>query len=169
MNQVLLHPPFRAEHIGSFLRPMALLAARADHVAGRLTDAELRAAEDNAISTFVALQEKLGFQVVTDGEFRRSTYTSNFTTEGLAGVTAEHKTGDAWSYTNAAGHKEPARSPAVHARIRWNNSRNAKDFAALAHTTRALPKITLPGPCYIHFRAGRGGISRDAYPDLADF
>jgi len=169
VNQVLLHPPFRAEHIGSFLRPMALLAARAARLAGRLADAELRAAEDKAISAFVAMQEKLGFQVVTDGEFRRSTYTSNFTTEGLTGVTAEHKTGDAWSYTNAAGHKEPARVPAVHARIRWNNSRNAQDFAALARVTRVLPKITLPGPCYIHFRAGRAGISRDAYPDLADF
>src|SRR6516162_4425794 len=148
---------------------MALLAARADHVAGRLADAELRAAEDKAISAFVALQEKLGFQVVTDGEFRRSTYTSNFTTEGLTGITAEHKTGNAWSYTNAAGHKEPARIPAVHARIRWNNSRNAQDFAALARMTRVLPKITLPGPCYIHFRAGRAGISRDVYPDLDAF
>jgi 5-methyltetrahydropteroyltriglutamate--homocysteine methyltransferase len=169
VDQVLLHPPFRAEHIGSFLRPAALLRARAEHAAGRATDAELRAAEDEAIAAFVALQEGLGFRVVTDGEFRRSTYTSNFTTEGLTGVTADHKTSDAWSYTNAAGHKEPARIPAVNAGIRWNNSRNADDFAALARMTRAHPKITLPGPCYIHFRAGRAGISRDAYPDLADF
>jgi hypothetical protein len=107
--------------------------------------------------------------MVTDGEFRRSTYTSNFTTEGLTGVTAEHKASDVWSYTNAKGHKEPARTPAVHARIRWNNSRNADDFAALARMTRVHPKVTLPGPCYIHFRAGRAGISRAAYPDLADF
>jgi 5-methyltetrahydropteroyltriglutamate--homocysteine methyltransferase len=83
MDQVLLHPPFRAEHIGSFLRPAALLKARAEHAAGRQTDAELRAAEDEAIGAFVALQEGLGFRIVTDGEFRRSTYTSNFTTEGL--------------------------------------------------------------------------------------
>ena len=125
MDRVRLHPPFRAEHIGSFLRPAALLKARAEHAAGRVSDAELRAAEDRAIADFVALQERLGFRVVTDGEFRRSTYTSNFTTEGLTGVTADHKTGDAWSYTNASGHKEPARIPAVHARIRWNNSTNA--------------------------------------------
>jgi len=94
---------------------MALLAARADHVAGRLTDAQLRAAEDKAIGAFVALQENLGFQVVTDGEFRRSTYTSNFTTEGLTGVTAEHKTGDAWSYTTGTIRATPRtsrRSPA---------------------------------------------------------
>jgi 5-methyltetrahydropteroyltriglutamate--homocysteine methyltransferase len=169
VDQVLLHPPFRAEHIGSFLRPAALLKARAEHAAGRLTDGELRTAEDKAIGAFVALQENLGFRVVTDGEFRRSTYTSNFTTEGLTGVTAEHQTSATWSYTNAEGHKEPARIPAVHARIRWNNSRNADDFAALARMTRAHPKITLPGPCYIHFRAGRAGISRAAYPDLADF
>ena len=169
MDQVLLHPPFRAEHIGSFLRPAALLKARAEHAAGRQMDAELRAAEDEAIGAFVALQEGLGFRIVTDGEFRRSTYTSNFTTEGLTGVTAKHKASDVWSYTNAKGHKEPARIPAVNARIRWNNSRNADDFAALARMTRVHPKVTLPGPCYIHFRAGRAGISRDAYPDLADF
>ena len=169
VDRVRLHPPFRAEHIGSFLRPAALLQARAEHAAGRLSDTELRAAEDRAIADFVALQERLGFRVVTDGEFRRSTYTSNFTTEGLTGVSADHKTSDAWSYTNASGHKEPARIPAVHARIRWNNSTNAADFAALAKMTRATAKITLPGPCYIHFRAGRTGISREAYPDLAAF
>ena len=136
VDRVRLHPPFRAEHIGSFLRPAALLKARTEHAAGRVSDAELRAAEDRAIADFVALQERLGFRVVTDGEFRRSTYTSNFTTEGLTGVTADHKTGDAWSYTNASGHKEPARIPAVHARIRWNNSTNAADFATLAGMTR---------------------------------
>jgi len=169
VDQVRLRPPFRAEHIGSFLRPAALLQARAAHAAGKISDAELRAAENHAIANFIALQERLGFRVVTDGEFRRSTYTSNFTTEGLSGVTADHKTSDAWTYTNASGHKEPARIPAVHARIRWNNSTNAADFAALASMTCATAKITLPGPCYIHFRAGRAGINRDAYPDLADF
>jgi 5-methyltetrahydropteroyltriglutamate--homocysteine methyltransferase len=169
VNQVPLHPPFRAEHIGSFLRPAALLEARAEHAAGRLGNAELRAVENRAIGDFVALQERLGFRVVTDGEFRRRTYTSNFTTEGLTGVTSEHRASDAWSYTNAAGHKEPARIPTVHARIRWSNSRNAGDFAALAGMTRVRPKITLPGPCYLHFRAGRAGINREAYPELADF
>ncbi len=161
--------PFRAEHIGSFLRPRALLTARAEHAAGRLSVLALRAAEDAAIRDFVALQEGIGFMVVTDGEFRRATYTSNFTTEGLTGVAADLIADDAWSYVDATGHRERARIPRVHDRIRWNNSSNAKDFAALAAMTAASPKITLPGPGYIHFRAGRAGISRDVYPDLADF
>jgi 5-methyltetrahydropteroyltriglutamate--homocysteine methyltransferase len=164
-----LDPPFRAEHIGSFLRPAALLAARAEATAGKITAAALRTAENAAIRDFVALQERLGFQTVTDGEFRRSTYTSNFTTDGLTGVTASQTGEGAWAYTDASGNKERARIPQVHARIQWNNSPNAADFAELAAMTKATPKITLPGPCYIHFRAGRKGISSEAYPDLAAF
>lgn len=169
MADLRLDPPFRAEHIGSFLRPAALLAARAERAAGKITAAELRAVENAAIGDFVALQERLDFKTVTDGEFRRSTYTANFTTEGLTGVTASQIGEDAWSYTDSSGHKERARIPQVHARIKWDNSPNAADFAELAKMTTAMPKITLPGPCYIHFRAGREGISRDVYPDLADF
>lgn len=164
-----MNPPFRAEHIGSFFRPPALLQARAEHEAGRLDAAGLRAVEDAAIRDFVALQEDLGFEVATDGEFRRSTYTANFTTSGLTGVSAEQTGELEWSYTNAAGHKERGRLPAVTDRIRWNGSRNAEDFSFLASIANQTPKITLPGPCYIHFRAGRARISRDVYPDLAEF
>lgn len=168
-----LDPPFRAEHIGSFLRPAALLAARAEASAGKIPAAALRDAENTAIREFVALQAQLGFRTVTDGEFRRSTYTSNFTTDGLTGVTASQTGEGAWAYTDASGNKERARIPQVHDRIRWHNSRNAADFTELAAIakpiTQATPKITLPGPCYIHFRAGRKGISRDVYPDLAAF
>lgn len=169
MASLRLDPPFRAEHIGSFLRPAPLLAARADHAAGRLTAAQLRNVENAAIRTFVKLQEDLGFKAVTDGEFRRSTYTANFTTDGLTGVSASLIGEDTWAYTDARGHREKARIPQVDDKIRWHNSPNAADFAELARMTRAMPKITLPGPCYIHFRAGRERISRDAYPDLADF
>jgi 5-methyltetrahydropteroyltriglutamate--homocysteine methyltransferase len=167
----LLDPPFRAEHIGSFLRPPELLAARASHAAGKISDEQLRAAENVAIKAFVELQQNLGFKSVTDGEFRRSTYTSNFTTDGLSGVTADHIGEDAWSYTDASGHREGARIPAVNGHIAWSNSSNARDFAEFAAMTDAsvTPKITLPGPCYIHFRAGRKRISRDVYPDLATF
>jgi 5-methyltetrahydropteroyltriglutamate--homocysteine methyltransferase len=164
-----LDPPFRAEHIGSFLRPAALLKARADHAAKKISAQALRDAENAAIRDFVALQERLGFKAVTDGEFRRSTYTANFTTDGLTGVTASMVGDSAWSYTNAQGHREAARIPKVDGKIRWHNSPNAADFAELAKMTRAMPKITLPGPCYIHFRAGRERISREVYPDLADF
>jgi 5-methyltetrahydropteroyltriglutamate--homocysteine methyltransferase len=167
-------PPFRAEHIGSFLRPPELLQARAEQEAGRLSDAGLRVAEDAAIRGFVALQRRLGLRVATDGEFRRSTYTANFTTSGLTGVVAEQTGEGEWSYTDASGHKERGRLPAVQARIRWSGSHNAEDFSFLKSVTQdsspdVTPKITLPGPCYIHFRAGRARISREVYPDLDDF
>src|SRR3981081_3073653 len=164
-----MNPPFRAEHIGSFIRPPELCPARAGHAAGRLSDGELRAAEDAAIRDFVALQRRLGFRVATDGEFRRSTYTANFTTSGLTGVVAEQTGEGEWSYQDASGHEDLARPPAVNARIRWNASRNADEFSFLKSVAGATPKITLPGPCYIHFRAGRARISREFYPDLADF
>jgi len=115
-----LYPPFRAEHIGSFLRPEALLRARAARAAGSITAADLREAENDAIRDFVALQQRLGFEAVTDGEFRRSTYTENLTTQGMTGVSAEQSGELEWSYTNAAGHKERGRLPAVHDRIRWS-------------------------------------------------
>jgi 5-methyltetrahydropteroyltriglutamate--homocysteine methyltransferase len=162
-------PPFRAEHIGSFMRPAALLRARDEHAAGRLSDAELRAAEDDAIRDFVALQERLGYEAVTDGEFRRSTYTENLTTAGITGVSAEQSGELAWSYTNASGHKERGRVPSVNGPIRWSSSRNVEEFAFLESVTERTPKMTLPGPCYIHFRAGRANISRDVYPNLDDF
>lgn len=169
MPSIPRDPPFRAEHIGSFLRPPALLQARGEFAAGRLPAAELRQAEDDAIRAFVALQERLGYEAVTDGEFRRSTYTENLTTAGISGVSAEQTGEHAFTYTNASGHKERGRVPTVHSRIRWNKSRNVEEFNFLKAATTKMPKITLPGPCYIHFRAGRDHISRDVYPDLADF
>ena len=162
-------PPFHAEHIGSFLRPAALLAARDAHAAGRVSADELRAQEDAAIRDFVALQESLGFQAVTDGEFRRSTYTENFTTSGLSGIVAEQTGDGAWAYTDASGHRERARVLRVCGPVRWTGSRNPQDFAFLNGVTHGAAKMTLPGPCYIHFRAGRERISRDVYPHLEDF
>ncbi|HVG50240.1 MAG TPA: 5-methyltetrahydropteroyltriglutamate--homocysteine S-methyltransferase [Xanthobacteraceae bacterium] len=171
MSPIAHNPPFRAEQIGSFLRPPELLRAREDFAAKKISADALRSAENAAIKDFVALQQKLGFKAISVGEFRRSTYTANFTTEGLTGVTADHIGEDAWSYTDASGHKERARIPQVDGRIMWNNSTNARDFADLAAMTPTgmTPKITLPGPCYIHFRAGRARISQTVYPDLQMF
>ena len=116
MPQPPFNPPFRAEHIGSFFRPPALLAAREACAAGRLSPEQLRLAEDAAIRDFVRLQEELGFAAVTDGEFRRSTYTANFTTSGLTGISAERIGEGEWSYTDATGHRERGRLPVVHGR-----------------------------------------------------
>jgi 5-methyltetrahydropteroyltriglutamate--homocysteine methyltransferase len=161
-----LNPPFRAEHIGSFFRPANLLQARADHSAGRLSADDLCAVEDAAITDFIRLQEGLGFKAVTDGELRRGTYTGNFTTAGITGVIAEVVGEGDWSYSDGAGHMVKARLPAVQDRIRWKESRNVPEFIFVKTHTSVTPKLTLPGPCYIHFRAGRARINRDVYPDL---
>ena len=162
-------PPFRAEHIGSLLRPPALLAARRAHEERRIDAAELKAIEQEAIARVVKLQENVGLQVVTDGEFRRSTSSDSFTTSGISGVSIEMTEEAGWSASATHGHRTARRIPKVVGRIAWRGSENADDFRFLKSLTSRTPKITLPGPCYIHYRAGRANISRDIYPDLDTF
>ncbi len=162
-------PPFRAEHIGSLLRPQALLRARGEHAAGKLRDEELRAIEDEAIRNVVKLQEDAGLEVVTDGEFRRGTYSDSFTSSGISGVSVELTEEQGWTRSRTHGHRTARRIPRVVDRIAWKGPQNAHHFRFLKSVTRRTPKITLPGPCYIHYRAGRANISRDVYRDLDAF
>jgi 5-methyltetrahydropteroyltriglutamate--homocysteine methyltransferase len=162
-------PPFRAEHIGSLIRPPALLRARQQHAEGGLGRDELRVIEDEAIREVVALQEDIGFEVVTDGEFRRGTYSDSFTSAGISGVSIERTEDQGWTSSQSHGHRMARRIPKVVGRIAWAGPQNADDFRFLKSVAARTPKITLPGPCYIHYRAGRANISRDAYPDLDAF
>ena len=164
-----LNPPFRAEHIGSLLRPRNLLDARRRHGAGEIDMAELRAFEDDAIRDVVALQEKAGLQVVTDGEFRRGTYSDSFTTSGITGISNLETEEAGWSKSDTHGHRTAQRIPRVVDKIRWAGPRNAQNFAYLKSLTQVTPKVTIPGPAYIHYRAGRDNISHDIYPDLDSF
>jgi 5-methyltetrahydropteroyltriglutamate--homocysteine methyltransferase len=159
-------PPFRAEHIGSLLRPAGLLRARQEHTDGRIDGDALKAIEQDAIRRVVKQQEDVGLQLVTDGEFRRSTYSDSFTTSGISGVSVELTEQQGWSPSQTHGHRTARRIPRVVSRIAWAGSKNAEDFRFLTSLTDRVPKITLPGPCYIHYRAGRAHISREAYPDL---
>jgi len=162
-------PPFRAEHIGSLLRPPALLRARDALAAGAIGRERLAEIEDDAIRAVVKLQEDVGLKVITDGEFRRGTYSDSFTISGISGVSIEltEDTGFVGSATH--GHRMARRIPKVVDRIQWKGPQNAGDFRFLKSLTSRTPKITLPGPCYIHYRAGRANISRAAYPDLDAF
>ena len=164
-----LNPPFRAEHIGSLLRPQNLLDARRRHGAGEIDVAELRACEDEAIRDVVALQEKAGLQVVTDGEFRRGTYSDSFTTSGITGISNLETEEAGWTKSKTHGHRTAQRIPRVVDKIRWAGPQNAQHFAYLKSLTQVTPKVTIPGPAYIHYRAGRDNISRDIYPDLDNF
>ncbi|MEE8334086.1 MAG: 5-methyltetrahydropteroyltriglutamate--homocysteine S-methyltransferase [Alphaproteobacteria bacterium] len=161
-----LEPPFRAEHIGSLLRPASLLARRAE---GENREAT-RAAEDAAIRDAVALQLELGLSSITDGEFRRHAYSDSFTTDVFEGVKIASTLDENWTYSNSAGGTTEGRVPVVTDRLLWTGSPNVENFRYLVSVAPAgLPKVTLPGPCYIHFRAGRDNIDRAAYPDLDAF
>lgn len=165
------NPPFRADVVGSLLRPRAIKEGREALREGRLDRAGLSAVEDAAVREAVALQEAVGLKVATDGEMRRGTYSENFTTSGLHGVSSEHTGTGRWTYSDGKGGTRNAREIRVVDRIRWSGgSGNVESFRFLASAVKsAMPKITLPGPCYMYQRAGREGISRDAYPSLDAF
>lgn len=164
-------PPFRADVVGSLLRPASIKEARAALREGRIDQAGLTRIEDAAVREAVALQEAVGLKVATDGEMRRGTYSENFTTSGLDGVISEHSGKGRWAYSDGQGGTRNAREIRVVDRIRWSGgSGNVESFRFLAGAVKtAMPKITLPGPCYMYQRAGREGISRDAYPNLDQF
>ena len=163
------HRPFRAEHIGSLLRPAALRAARTQLMAGGLDAAGLRAAEYAAVLHVVKMQEDAGLQGLTDGEMRRNTYSDSFTVGGLHGVEIRLTEQEGWSKSETHGHRTARRIPAVSGKIAWKGPQNAADFAFLKSVASRTPKITLPGPAYIHYRAGRANIDKTAYPDLDGF
>ena len=162
------NPPFRADHVGSLLRPPELLAARADHAAGKIGEAELRRIEDESIRKAVAFQESVGLQSITDGEYRREVFYGDFYCRGLGGVTVAYDPSavDEQYFIDRAGHKLPIIVPRVYSRMRWSAPIHVGDFNFIRTLTSRTPKITMPSPTIIHFRAGRANISRDAYPDL---
>jgi 5-methyltetrahydropteroyltriglutamate--homocysteine methyltransferase len=169
MCPVRSSPPFRADHVGSLLRPPRLLAARADHAAGRISAAQLKAAEDVAVSEVVAMQEEAGLQSATDGEFRRATWHLDFVYQ-LGGVATAPGTMTV-TFRNPSGSVQftPAASR-VDGKIRLEHTIFADDFRYLRSAVRtATPKLTIPAPSMVHYRGGPASIDRDVYPDLEEF
>src|SRR6185295_14748665 len=134
-------PPFRADHVGSFLRPQVLLDARERHRKGELPRAELRKVEDDAIRDIVRFQEGLGLQGITDGEFRRTYFHIDFL-EQLAGV--ETKGGIAVSFHSAQGNVDFAPPVMkVTGPVRHVKPIQVEDFNFLRSVTKRLPKVTI--------------------------
>lgn len=160
-------PPFRADHVGSFLRPPALLAARDRFKEGAIDAAALRLAEDDAIRNIARYQENLGLRGITDGEFRRTYFHIDFLTK-LAGVST--KGGIAVAFHSASGNVDFA-PPVMQVtdRVRHAVPIQRADFDFLKSVVTRTPKVTIPSPTMLHFRGGRGAISKDAYPDLEAF
>lgn len=156
-----MQPPFRAEHVGSLLRPTSLLATRRRFAQGEIDQAVLTAAEDRAIEEAIRLQERVGLRLATDGEFRRASYHSYF--YGQLGDIA-FKAPD-----GAAGTRGAQPVAMINSRIAWKGPIHGADFAYLAARTTALPKITIPGPCALHFRGGDAAVTARAYRDVEQF
>jgi 5-methyltetrahydropteroyltriglutamate--homocysteine methyltransferase len=160
-------PPFRADHVGSFLRPKALLDAREAHRAGTIDAAALRTVEDAAIRDIVRFQEDLGLSGITDGEFRRTYFHIDFLTQ-LEGV--ETKGGIQVKFHSNAGDVDFAPPVMqVTGKVRHVKDIQRADFEFLQSVATRVPKVTIPSPTMLHFRGGRAAISREAYPDLDAF
>jgi 5-methyltetrahydropteroyltriglutamate--homocysteine methyltransferase len=157
-------PPFRADHVGSFLRPKFLLDAREQKARGEISAEQLRAIEDRAITEIVKFQEDVGLQSITDGEFRRTYFHIDFL-EQLGGV----KTDIPVTIRKPDGTEELA-PPVMRVldKVRHVKDIQRADFEYLKSQVSAgrTPKVTIPSPTMLHFRGGRAGISRDAYPEL---
>jgi 5-methyltetrahydropteroyltriglutamate--homocysteine methyltransferase len=162
-------PPFRADHVGSLLRPSALLRARAAHADGEIDLPALRAVEDAAIREVVAMQERVGLRAATDGEFRRTSWHMDFI-HRLGGISKTDERIEVRMHGAAGDTSFTAAGIAVRSRVRLDEPIFADDFVFLADTvTTALPKLTIPSPSMVHYRGGTAAVDRSVYPDLEQF
>jgi 5-methyltetrahydropteroyltriglutamate--homocysteine methyltransferase len=165
-------PPFRADHVGSLLRPPALLEARAKHAAGELDADGLREAEDTAVRDVVRLQQEAGLQTATDGEFRRTSWHMDFIYQ-LDGIdSTDQKL--AVHFKNAQGDLDfETAALSVHDRVTLGKTIFGEAFTFLRDTvdpaSAMTPKLTIPSPSMVHYRGGRAAIDQSVYPDLEPF
>jgi 5-methyltetrahydropteroyltriglutamate--homocysteine methyltransferase len=163
-------PPFRADHVGSLLRPPALLAAREDFAAGKIDAARLREIEDQAITDAVAMQAGVGLQSATDGEFRRATWHMDFIYQ-IGGI-SKAPGNISVKFHNAAGDIEwtPA-ALHVDSRLRMDKTIFGDDFSYLQSAVPAgvMAKQTIPSPNMVHYRGGPASIDPKVYPDMEQF
>jgi len=161
-------PPFRADHVGSLLRPPEVLGARTDCAQGRISADRLREIEDDAIRDAVRMQEEIGLQAVTDGEFRRGSWHMDFLYQ-VGGVRRVQEN-LAIKFRNEKGAIEftPA-ALRVTEKLRLDKCIFAEHFSFLKSVTRVTPKLSIPSPNMMHYRGGRAAIDETVYPDLGEF
>ena len=162
-------PPYRADHVGSLLRPAELTRARDEHAAGRLSADELRAVEDDAIRDVVRKQEEVGLQSATDGEFRRATLHMDFI-DSLGGITHDEERIKVEFHNEDGTISWEPTAMRVSERVTLKEPIFADHFSFLRScVTTATPKLTIPSPSMVHYRGGRAAIDDTIYPDLEDF
>jgi 5-methyltetrahydropteroyltriglutamate--homocysteine methyltransferase len=160
--------PFRADQVGSLLRPAHLIEARQKHRKRLIESAELKEIEDAAIREVVALQESVGLHSISDGEFRRQSYIVDFFRKALGsgGLTAEK--GD-FFHRNEQGETIPIEKLVIHKALKWSGPIFAEHLAFLKSITTRTPKMTVPSPIVLHFLGGNDAILREAYSSLDQF
>jgi 5-methyltetrahydropteroyltriglutamate--homocysteine methyltransferase len=154
-----MSPPFRAEHVGSLLRPKSLTTAFRRHAAGEIDDAAFAEIQDQAIRDAVALQQDAGLKVVTDGEFRRGSYWGHFI-EPVRGLGVRKAI---YTFHDDVGDEQEFIAPHVEGKVSRGRSISVGEFTFLQSITSVTPKITMPSLPTFHFWCGRHGIEKDAY------
>ncbi len=154
-----INPPFRAEHIGSLLRPQSLKDAWKNYDAETITELEYGTVIDNAVRDAVCLQEQVGLRVITDGEFRRKSYWSHF----LEAVDGFGVRPSDFRFRDDHGHTQEFLAPCVESKVRWTKSIAGCAFEFLRSVTTKTAKLTIPSPPTMHFWCGRDTFSSDVY------
>jgi 5-methyltetrahydropteroyltriglutamate--homocysteine methyltransferase len=157
-------PPYRADHVGSFLRPAALKEARAQREKGAITAAELKAVEDREIEKIIKKQEEIGLQLATDGEFRRSWWHFDFL--GMLDGVDLFQTDAGIQFR---GVQTKAQSLRIVGKVGFSNHPMLEHFKFLKAHCKVTPKMTIPAPPVLHFRLAKDGIAKSVYPDLDGF
>ena len=168
MSAIALRPPFRADHVGSLLRPPKLLLEREQFRRGELSREQLTRLEDDAIREVVRRQEDIGLQAVTDGEFRRTLWHIDFLKQ-FSNVEVTRSNVKVSFHTEAGDIERAPSALRVNGRLARPHPIFVDHYRFLHSVARAMPKLTLPSPSILHFRGGREVIDRTAYPDLAEF
>jgi 5-methyltetrahydropteroyltriglutamate--homocysteine methyltransferase len=158
-------PPYRADHVGSLLRPLALKEARARHERAELGDTALREIEDREIAAAVRKQEAIGFKSITDGEYRRAFWNYDFLgrIEGVEAYLGERK------IRFQGVNPKPMMLHVVGKLGGYTPHPMIEHFKFVQAHTRATPKMTIPSPSSLHFRYGRDAVPESIYPDMQDF
>jgi 5-methyltetrahydropteroyltriglutamate--homocysteine methyltransferase len=167
-NMRRARPPFRADHVGSLLRPTALKAAREAYMRRELTAERLRSVEDEAVRDVVQMQEDLGLEGVTDGELRRGSWHMDFLYQ-IGGVTRVDENLKVTFHNEKGDLQFTPSALRVTGKLTLQKTIFGEDFSFLKSITRHTPKLTIPAPSMMHYRGGRSIIDESVYPDLDEF
>ena len=161
-------PPFRADHVGSLLRTPDVLKARDDFSQGRVSAADKRRIEDDAIRAVVKMQEDLGLQGVTDGEYRRASWHMDFIYQ-IGGITKAQDNLKVQFHNEKGDIEFTPAAMRVTGKLTFDTAIFADDFTFLRSVAKGIPKLTIPSPSMVHYRGGRAAIDPGVYPDIEEF